>query len=109
NESIEQMVIWGFPTGTASVTDMVYGNGFIYFAKYKNGLHKANVLTGEITTLIEPCSTKYYAHLSIAPDGKYLIAEKIIYDPLNGYDIVENHEIWKISLDSCYQERILGN
>lgn len=95
--------------GNTLPTDMVYSNGYIYFSRWRNGLYKVDVNSGITTTIIEGCSTQYYENLTISPDGHFLIAEKVTYKPLNNYDIVENHEIWKISLDSCYQERILGN
>lgn len=94
--------------GRENVADMVYFDGSIYFSKWRNGVYKANIQTGEITTLIDGCETKYYHQLTISSDGKYLFGEKVIYDPIGGLDIVENHEIWSISLDSCYQEKILG-
>ncbi|MEX1001646.1 MAG: hypothetical protein WDZ35_05985 [Crocinitomicaceae bacterium] len=91
----------------------VYGfdqtQGALYYSKYRNGLYRTDIQTGEEVKIRNGCDTKYFHSLTVSEDGSNILAEVVISTVLDQYGSIDRQrEIWLIDPHTCNEEKILG-
>ncbi len=72
--------------GIETIFDCKWGGdgSYIYFSTNKTGLFKVNKNTKAISKIKNACDTRYYRSLSISPDGKKMLVERVDAQLLKG-------------------------
>ena len=92
--------------------DAVINGSSLFFGTYWNHLSRLDLTTHEITAYRVGCKSRFYQHMSVSPDEKFLVVQKVISKPYdNDQSIDVQNEIWLVSLDSCTQSdiKLLGD
>ncbi len=51
----------------------------IYYTAYNQGLFKVNIHSRQSTLILPHCPSRRYGNITISPDGKWIIAERLTY------------------------------
>ncbi len=84
-------------------------NDNVYYVRFTNGLYSFNLNTNQETKLMDNCDSKYIETLSMSPDGKNIIYERVRGKQLTpgGGGIDEQSEIFIYNVDTKKETKIL--
>lgn len=81
----------------------------LFYTSQWGDIFKLNLNTLENKAMLPGCQTKYYHFISVSPNEKTLLVEKVFSTVEFESVVVEKHEIWKMDLDGKNEVKILGD
>ncbi|MDR0801585.1 hypothetical protein [Fluviicola sp.] len=107
NQSIDKLTSFSMNGGEAVAA--CRNNENLYYARYMNGLYQVNIASRQEEKIMECCQSRYVVSLSMSPNGKNIIFERVRGHQTTpgGMVIDEQSEIFLYNLITKKETKIL--
>lgn len=82
-------------------------NTDIFYTQYRKGIFRVNKETEQVKRLKNACDTRSYRHLSISPDGKKILIERVNGESYPVDKVKETSHIYIMDIDGGDEELVL--
>ncbi|MDR0801586.1 hypothetical protein [Fluviicola sp.] len=107
NQSVDKLT--SFSMNDGEDVGACRNNENLYYALYKNGLYRLNLVSRQVDKIMECCQSRFIMSLSMSPDGKSIIFERVRGHQTTpgGMVIDEQSEIFLYNLITKKETKIL--